>query len=717
VALELTSRPPTAAVLNNLPPEARLKRLWPRSFERVVQDLEVLCVFVGKLLATVVFTEEYLRQPVNVRAYVRYVETLEATLSSPELSGTFRANFFKRLPPNSPFLAEKNLEFLELLDPDVFADTSLFPADGSRDDMVQRGARVKLLVKQHGAGHSGCTLIAENRGAETELQYPQPPYTYALDSKQYKKPCQQLLNHVLNLAYQQRLKMSADGVYRLKGHRYCEYVMPFKEFVWQCVGGQAQNPEAFGWATTGEPTINSVAYSMSSLVDELRLQPIKWSRHHFSYANGVLNADGVVFYWDVPSVDKTRYCNVRPLSELDPTIFCPGRFEQDYPVEHHLRNSDPDFPFATPPLQVGPNEGEPGELTYLRHLPAGDPQLEAFLNNETFDQLQHDPALDNYFDPLAIPTPAWDTIMDAQQWNGPTKFCFRFMLGRTIFNIGQKDGWQLILVLWGVPGVGKSVIIDKWRRIYDERHVGTMMSDVEQTFSDGHLMDKYIQMLPDLVKNKPNQPALSTHRWKSYATGESVTSFRKNRDPVTKKWNANTVVATNDVPPWSDIAFMRRLFILLMEHPVARGDSTLDKQCEAELPLFLISCVRAYDLASRLFGSYSNLLSAGFLPDHVLRGTREYAKHICPLQSFILSEYVVFGEEYSITVSALNRYIQEYIKKKCSREIQQLHRNFAYSAVAHNAIINQNPGLAVISEGQKIVRIGGMRVSENVNDL
>lgn len=712
VALELTSGLDGVGELRNLQPEAKLRVLWPKSVDHLRGCLEMLCVLVGKLLATLTFSEVSLANAHKMRAFVRYFETLEATLSSCELAGTFRASFFKHQQRNAPLLAESNLEFIELLDADVFADTALLPADGSRDELVQRLLRVKLLVKQHGAGHSGCTLIAENRGAESSLQYPMPPLTYALDSKQYKKPCQLLLNYVLNCAYARRLKMYVDGIYTRAGASYYQRLATFPEFIWSCVGGQAQSPEEYGWATTGETTINHTAYSLSNCLTEPRLPVIKWSRTHFSFNNGVLDADGVVFYWDVPYVDSRRYRRLKTLSDLDPAISCPGHFDTDYPVNYHLSNSDPDFPFpATPPLRVEPNEGEPEELTYLKHLPANDPATEEFLNNPVFQQYAYNPAEDNYFDPLAIPTPAWDTITDAQKWDKPTCLFFRALLGRTVFNIGQKDGWQLLLVMWGTPGVGKSVVLDKWRQIYDEVHVGTMMSDVEQTFSDGHLMDTFIQILPDLVKNKGNQPALNEHRWKSYATGESVTCFYKGKKPVTKKWNSNTVIATNFVPPWSDAAFVRRLAIFLMEHPVPHGDATLEKRCHAELPLFLVSCLLAYELTTRLFGSFANILSMGFLPDHVRRGSREYSRHICILQSFLASKYVTYEPGKNLEISTLNNYVRKYAEHINSKEMKQ-YRNFTYSAVAHNHIVLQNPGLSVEMEDREVTAIRGCMLSQ-----
>lgn len=700
--------PNTYAMMNSV---MKIRTLWRRTLRCCTDDLNLLCLRLAPALAQKKFTEDTLQDRTNVNAYARYIETLYAVLSDGSLAGVFRSVFFQNQPRDLQCPAETNVEPLELLDPEIFRGSILLPDDGTRDEMVQKCNPLRLLIKQHMQGHFGCTIISDNGGKETEFQYPQPPCTTKVDTKNVKKPCQLLLNFVLNTAYNKRFRKSADGIYEQAGIRYFKFLCEFTDFVWRCVGGQAQNPQEFAWATHGKHTVADTVNSLENLVNEARLPTIQWHRTFFSFRNGVLNADGMVFYWDVVTFDRTRYIRTEKLSDLDATIICPGYFDRDYPVEYHLRNDNEDFPFDVPPLQTCSKDDQPEEIQYLQILPSTSPELQAFLNQPKFDRPVFEADRENFFDPMDIPTPSWDLIMDTQNWDKPTKFMFCFSLGRTVFPIGYKDGLQILPYWWGVPGVGKSIMLEQFRKIYDGRHVGTLMSDVEPVFCDGHLVGKFIAIFPDLVRNRNNQCALNEGRLKNYATGETIMCYRKHKTPVQVQWSTNTIIASNYSPPWSDVAMVRRLLIFMMEHPVARGDATLDKQCGLELDLFLLKCLFAYHWGVRIFGSFSNILSAGVMPDHIMKGSREYTRNICILQSFLDSEHVQRGPGYEIDFKYLNDYVSKYAKT-CSKELQQ-QKNFKYNPVEHNPIIQQNPGITLIYENGEPVGLKGVRLTED----
>lgn len=86
-----------------------------------------------------------------------------------------------------------------------------------------------------------------------------------------------------------------------------------------------------------------------------------------------------------------------------------------------------------------------------------------------------------------IETPALESILDYQKFTMQTKMVFFCMLGKLLFYLREKipfyddngkficykaEDWQVMPVLYGLRGTGKSKIIDTIQMIYDEGDYG-----------------------------------------------------------------------------------------------------------------------------------------------------------------------------------------------------------------------------------------------------
>ena len=64
------------------------------------------------------------------------------------------------------------------------------------------------------------------------------------------------------------------------------------------------------------------------------------------------------------------------------------------------------------------------------------------------------------------------------------------LLGRLLYEVGQRDNWQVLLFVKGMAGSGKSTIAKLIRNCYPSHLVGTLGSKMEETFGLSAIADK-----------------------------------------------------------------------------------------------------------------------------------------------------------------------------------------------------------------------------------
>lgn len=269
--------------------------------------------------------------------------------------------------------------------------------------------------------------------------------------------------------------------------------------------------------------------------------------------------------------------------------------------------------------------------------------------------------LHGYADPLDIPTPSCQTILDSQGFSREVCRWVYASLGRTVFPVGIVDQWQYIMYVKGVAGTGKSTLLQLAAKFYSPRDVGTLMSEGSRSFSVEHIYDKFVFYCYD-ADAKMN---LSQTRFNQMVSGEIMSIERKFKTAKDIVWRAGGAMAGNAFPPWIDQAgnVGRRMLVTLFEKVVTKVDTKLQDKCNAELSTFLLKCVRCYlDLVDR--HGESGIWDEGVLPPEFHRARRLMQSQSNPIHSFVNDPDVVrIDADSACLFSDFKAHYAEYCKQ------------------------------------------------------
>lgn len=258
-------------------------------------------------------------------------------------------------------------------------------------------------------------------------------------------------------------------------------------------------------------------------------------------------------------------------------------------------------------------------------------------NNELYNQV---------IDPLDIPTPNIQKILDDQQFDKDVCRWFYASIGRMLFPVGDMDNWQYFPFCKGTAGSGKSTLLHIAAKFYSDDDVGTLMNEGQKNFSIEHFFDKFVFYCYDVDEKM----TFSQTRWNQMVSGENVAIERKFKVPIQKKWTVSGAFAGNNYPPWIDQAgnISRRMLIFMFSKIVTKIDSYLDKKCKLELACFMKKCVACYHEMVDRYG-HKGIWDRGVLPTYFHDTRKQMQSETNPLQAFIISEQCIIKEEYSVS--------------------------------------------------------------------
>lgn len=238
-------------------------------------------------------------------------------------------------------------------------------------------------------------------------------------------------------------------------------------------------------------------------------------------------------------------------------------------------------------------------------------------------------------DPLAIPTPNIQKILDAQDLSPDVCRWIYASLGRMVFPIGLLDGWQFVPFFKGTAGSGKSTLLRLAAKFYNDVDVGNLMSEGQKNFSIEHLVDKYVFFSYD-VDDKMN---FSLTRWNQMVSGENVGVERKFKSVLPVTWTVGGAFAGNSFPPWVDQAgnVSRRMLVVMFVNVIRNVDTKLFDKCMAELGAFLKKCVGCYLYQLERHGG-KGIWDKGVLPKYFHDTKHQMQAETNPLQAFLQSE-------------------------------------------------------------------------------
>ena len=268
-----------------------------------------------------------------------------------------------------------------------------------------------------------------------------------------------------------------------------------------------------------------------------------------------------------------------------------------------------------------------------------DPRV---VSSTYFDQefVAHDHVTDWY----EIPTPYFQSVLDYQRFETEVSKWVYVMVGRLCFEVGDLDEWQIIPFMKGIARSGKSTILTKVaKKFYEAEDVRTLSNNIETKFGLSSIYDGLMFIAPEIKGDIKLEQA----EFQSIVSGEDVSLAVKHEKAKSLVWKVPGILAGNQIPDWKDNAgsILRRILPWNFSRQVKEADPHLDRKLDAELPVILEKCVRAYlDYA----GKHGDKDIWNVVPKYFKKNQDEMAKNVSTLIHFLAAPEVRYGADLCI---------------------------------------------------------------------
>lgn len=255
-----------------------------------------------------------------------------------------------------------------------------------------------------------------------------------------------------------------------------------------------------------------------------------------------------------------------------------------------------------------------------------------------------------------IQTPLVDTILDHQGYTREEIKWFYCFVGRVIYEVGERDGWQILPYLLGLAGTGKSTIVyGVVAKIYDSSDVGILSNNTEKQFGLSALYDKLLFVAGE-VKNTMR---LEQSEFQALVSGEGMSIAKKHQTAFPVRWTVPGWMAGNELPGFADAAgsIQRRIAIFRFERRVTSTDTQLEHKLEQELPLILVKSNKVYRELSDLHGGVDVW---DVLPEKFLVQRDRSIQSISLVDAFMNQPTIVRGPEHVIAKNELVQMLHAY---------------------------------------------------------
>ena len=194
--------------------------------------------------------------------------------------------------------------------------------------------------------------------------------------------------------------------------------------------------------------------------------------------------------------------------------------------------------------------------------------------------------------PANVSTPYLDSIFAYQRLPPEAIEVSKMLLGRMLYDVDQMDHWQVIMMLIGSGGSGKSTIHNVVRMFYESVDVGIIGNNFQKTFGLSDVYDKYIFLAPEIKKDW----GIDQAEFQEMVSGGKVNVNIKNQKSKVVQWTAPGMLAGNENPGFVDNAssIQRRVIVTRFDHKVQQGDPQLSKKLESEIDAIMKQCNMLY---------------------------------------------------------------------------------------------------------------------------
>ena len=196
----------------------------------------------------------------------------------------------------------------------------------------------------------------------------------------------------------------------------------------------------------------------------------------------------------------------------------------------------------------------------------------------------------------------------------------------------QTDGNQRYVLGDFTVTHNSTILLKVAKNFYESVDVGVLSNNIEKTFGISAFHDKYAFVAPELR----NDLRMDQSEFQSIVSGEDIQVNVKHQKAFATQWTVPGLLAGNEVPSWVDSSgsIQRRLVVFDFARTVVNGDMKLGEKLDAEAPLILVKCNRAYRQAAAAHGQ-KNIWTV--LPAY-FRSTRdETAQAVNSVEAFLAS--------------------------------------------------------------------------------
>jgi hypothetical protein len=256
-----------------------------------------------------------------------------------------------------------------------------------------------------------------------------------------------------------------------------------------------------------------------------------------------------------------------------------------------------------------------------------------------------------------IPTPNTEKIFMDQKLTHAVRNWFYTFSGRMLYEVGEKDGWQVIPMLLGVAGSGKSTVTDQLiGNIFERTDVGVLSNNCERQWAVSGLIDKLIWICPEIKGDF----ALEQATFQSMVSGEAIGLAQKFKTPVSTKFTVPGWLAGNVLPDWTDHSgsIARRLIIFRFDQRIDDYDTGLADKIKEELPAFIIKINKSYREAARLHGT-KDVWSV--VPEEIREFSKKSVSSISPMDLYFQSAHVKFDPAIIVEVEDFRTALKNFL--------------------------------------------------------
>jgi len=302
-------------------------------------------------------------------------------------------------------------------------------------------------------------------------------------------------------------------------------------------------------------------------------------------------------------------------------------------------------------------------------------------------------------DPVSIPTPHLQSILDFQDMSPEVSWWMYAMIGRLIYEVNELDGWQVVPFLKGAASSGKSTILTRvCQSIYERDDVGTLSNNIERKFGLSAIYDKMIFIGPEIKADIQLEQA----EFQSIISGEAVQVAVKCQTARSVTWKVPGALAGNEVPNWvnNSGSINRRIVLFGFPKRVHDGDMDLGKKLENDMAAILLKANRIYLEAVRRYAR-DNIWK--HLPREFHLAKEEFSEATNSIVQFLRSGKLAFAREIYMPFELFSGAYESFVNSMGLVRLKLIGDRIAHPLLEAGCIVQKHVTLKYPRDSNSIV--------------